>query len=740
MKIKLLFFAMMFSAASAFAQNYAYISGYITDITNGTPIANQSVYVYADSSYSNSTPAGFTFFNTVYTDINGFYYDSIPLSDNMGGVYSQGSLFVYTYDCNSNYSIDTVTFLTGLYNLTANFSICRSCSATVAVNADSTNIFSYDFSTAAADSIVSWTWNFGDSTATSSLANPSHTYLAAGQYNACLTYTTSFGCSNSICNVVHAGSTGCNPYFAYSATLLTVNFTDYSSTDSGIITQWLWTFGDSTTSNLQNPTHTYSADGNYTVSLTITSSSGCSNSYYSYFNVSSVAPMVDDYGCDAGFSVNTTSSNSFDFYDESFANINNTDQIVSWSWTFGDGSTSNLQSPSHIYSVPGAYQVGLTIFTAEGCSSYLDVSVDSDTILYGACQSDFELLYDQSQPFTYNILEASMTEDPNQVIVSYLWDLGDGTSTNVANPPAHTYSLPGVYQLSLTITTVTGCVSKYTENLVVDSACYMYLIASSIINETAVGTSDGAINLNVIGTAPFTFSWSNGATTQDVSGLTAGYENVWVTDAAGCQSWGTFNILTQSDSSNWVYTDTLVNIDYADTCFNFVPASAEIYGYTFPGGDTISITWIVYDSTATLHVFVTATYSFDSTSLGYYTALLSINCDSTRSIHSLTLFSDQIYIRGLTATGISSVETADKNVSVYPNPVTDMLNISFALPKSDKISIDILNAVGQVVQSENVNNDGGAKVVKINTTSLAKGIYFIKLAANEQIITRKFIK
>lgn len=59
----------------------------------------------------------------------------------------------------------------------------------------------------------------------------------------------------------------------------TIQFTDISTSNIGSVASWAWTFGDGTTSTLQNPVHTYASTGVYSVSLTITDNSGCTNSF-----------------------------------------------------------------------------------------------------------------------------------------------------------------------------------------------------------------------------------------------------------------------------------------------------------------------------------------------------------------------------------------------------------------------------------------------------------------------------
>ncbi|NOT93104.1 PKD domain-containing protein [Ferruginibacter sp.] len=124
-----------------------------------------------------------------------------------------------------------------------------------------------------------WKWDLGNGTI-SFLQNPSVTYFNPGQYNIKLVVYDANGDSNVVIKsqyitvnaapaVAFTGSplTGCFP--------LPVNFTDQSTPGSGTITSWQWDFGDGASSNTQNPSHTYTASGNYNVTLRLTNSVGC---------------------------------------------------------------------------------------------------------------------------------------------------------------------------------------------------------------------------------------------------------------------------------------------------------------------------------------------------------------------------------------------------------------------------------------------------------------------------------
>lgn len=141
---------------------------------------------------------------------------------------------------------------------------------------------------------------------------------------------------------------------------LAVTFTDASTNAP---TSWSWNFGDGGTSTLQNPSHTYTAAGSYTVVLTATNAYGSDSetkTNYITVTVPNTNPPV------AAFSGTPTSGNiplTVVFTDAS------TNNPTSWSWDFGDGGTSTAQNPSHTYTVAGSYTVTLTATNAYGSDS-----------------------------------------------------------------------------------------------------------------------------------------------------------------------------------------------------------------------------------------------------------------------------------------------------------------------------------------------------------------------------------
>lgn len=141
-----------------------------------------------------------------------------------------------------------------------------------------------------------------------------------------------------------------------------VQFTDETMVLSGSIQSWHWDFGNGTSSPLQHPTSTYTQPGSYNVTLTVTSSDGCSDVVSMLVEISEV-PI-------AGFSVTAMDNEgTFSFTDESIGGS-------SWSWDFGDDiGSSTVQNPAYQYSEDGLYTVTQYVTNEFGCMDSTQVVI-----------------------------------------------------------------------------------------------------------------------------------------------------------------------------------------------------------------------------------------------------------------------------------------------------------------------------------------------------------------------------
>lgn len=271
----------------------------------------------------------------------------------------------------------------------------------------------------------SFTWNYGDGSPVANAVSPTHAYSSAGAYTVTLR-DTMFQWSG-LCVVdtsFQFQTTSPTASFTGSGPSLTQTFTDGSSAANS----WLWDFGDGSTSTLQNPSHTYSVGGVYTVCLTVTNPCGTDSSCQ-IFSVACQTPI-------ASFSESLIAVGTYQFTDLSTA-------ATSWSWDFGDGfGFSSVQNPTYNYSTPGTYTVTLIVTNVCG----------ADTIT----QQVTVTCPPPTGGFTYNVTGTSVTFTNTSVLGSfYSWTFGDG-NTSVSQNPSHTYASGGTYTVTLIVSNVCG--------------------------------------------------------------------------------------------------------------------------------------------------------------------------------------------------------------------------------------------------------------------------------------------
>jgi len=293
------------------------------------------------------------------------------------------------------------------------------------------------FTDATTGNVTGWVWNFGDGT-TSAVQSPSHTYTSAGSYTVTLTATGPGGSSSitastpitvippaPVANFAMTPASGSAP--------LTVTFTNSTT---GTVTAWAWDFGDGTGSTAKSPSHSYGSPGSYTVTLAATGPGGSSTMTASTpITVTAPAPVAD-------FAMTPTSGVaplSVAFTDAT------TGIVTSWAWSFGDGTTSADQNPTHTFSTPGSYTVKLTA-TGPGGSTTKKASTPIKAN-WPAPQASFTM-----SPASGTVpLKVAFTNTTTGKVTAWAWDFGDGTSAT-GKSPKHTYATPGSYTVTLTAT------------------------------------------------------------------------------------------------------------------------------------------------------------------------------------------------------------------------------------------------------------------------------------------------
>ena len=320
-----------------------------------------------------------------------------------------------------------------------------------------------NFLNASTGTITSYAWTFGDGT-TSTAANPSKVYSAAGTYTVNLTVTGPGG-SNTQTRTNYIAVTALAPPVAqFTGTPtsgqgpLTVSFTN---TSTGSITSYAWTFGDGTTSTAANPVKAYSAAGNYTVSLTVTGpGGGNTQTRTNYVTVTPPAPV-------AQFTATPTSGvapQTVNFTSTS------TGSITSYAWTFGDGTTSTAANPTKVYSAAGNYTVSLTVTGPGGSNTQTRTNYITVTTAAGAPVAQFIAA---TKTWGKPRLTVPFTNMSTGNITSYAWNFGDGTTSAAANP-TKVYSAVGTYTVSLKVTGPGGSNTQIRNNYITVETNHFY--------------------------------------------------------------------------------------------------------------------------------------------------------------------------------------------------------------------------------------------------------------------------
>jgi gliding motility-associated-like protein len=431
----------------------------------------------------------------------------------------------------------------------------------------------------ALDVITSWFWDFGDGF-TSSLQFPSHTYPLQGTYTVKLFITTSTGCTDSLVipNAVRVGtkpvadfSLAPNPVCARQP----VQFTDLSIPAD----EWIWDFGEGGSSSVQNPVHNYQDTGYFNVTL-IATNNGCPDTAIKT-NIIQVLPPI------ARFTPvpNCLNRLEFTFTDQSVVPL-------TWSWDFGDATTSTAQNPVHVFPALGSYNVRL-IVTNGGCADTMiqTIRTVNETPQFTAdnttlCKNAF---------ITFQVSNITL---PN--IVSYWWNFGDGnTQSTPVSVIGHTYITSGTYTVTLATTDINGCTDT------VRRTNYIR-INGPVANFTATNTS---------GCTGLTTTFNNLSTSDGVNAITGWqfnfgdgniqnfsappFQHVYntagnysvqliVTDAAGCRDSITLpNIINATDPvPNFNTADTLTCPGATANFSNTSTGNTLLYNWSFGDGNT----------------------------------------------------------------------------------------------------------------------------------------------------------
>jgi PKD repeat protein len=524
----------------------------------------------------------------------------------------------------------------------------------------------YNFSTSA-DTSFQIAWNFGDNTPVVLADAPTHQFASSGTYNVCCYVTTTCG-TDTICTSV----TVCiNSVAGFSANAngATASFTDNTTSQP---THWLWDFGDnSPADSSQNPSHTYTQSGTYTVCL-ISGNNCSSDTFCSSLTI--CLPTTSAYS-------STVNGGTASFTDQSQS------EVVAWAWDFGDGSpVDNTQNPSHTYTANGTYQVCL--IANSNCSA--DTVCNTVTIC---------LPVTASFTSSVNLNTVSFTETSTNATL-WVYDYGDGSPLDTVQNGQHTYAMNGDYLVCITAIsscttatfcdTVTICMPAVANfSFVEGSASYLFTDSSSNATSWSWDFGDGS----PLDTAqnPTHFYQQNGVYTVCL-------------------------VVTNACSSD-TFCTTLTNCMFAMSA-SFVSSGTGLnYAFTNTSTNAASYFWDFDDNGAT-STMPTPTHTF-SFSGQHIVCLTVINLCGDSVTYCDTVLAQVV--------GMNE-NTLQAAVSLYPNPMSEnaVLLVNMA-GHNGTYTLELMDVSGKVVRTETgMMNEAHY----IGRSNLAAGIYAYRVIQN----------
>jgi len=282
-------------------------------------------------------------------------------------------------------------------------------------------------------------WNFGDG-GSSIINNPQHIYYNEGYYDVTIYAQSVDGCKDTLQRLEYI-------HFQYPTADFISNIqgicpndqVQFSNISDGIGITSTWDFGDGSQSFQINPSHSFTANGLFDISLLITDSFNCTNNMVLVNHIEVLKPTANF--ITAGISSNCPPLIS------NFSDSSSTD-VVNWEWIFSGGGSSFLANPSHLFSVSGTFDVTLIVENFFGCK---------DTLVQNG-------LVNISGPIgSFSISDSLICKGDSVLFIplvmntdNFLWDFGNGM-LSTDSFPSLIYVTDGEFIPSLIITNSSGC-------------------------------------------------------------------------------------------------------------------------------------------------------------------------------------------------------------------------------------------------------------------------------------------
>ncbi|MEO5684579.1 MAG: PKD domain-containing protein [Chitinophagaceae bacterium] len=272
-----------------------------------------------------------------------------------------------------------------------------------------------------------------------------------------------------------------------------VLFTNTVNSGGRPVIKYLWDFADGSTADSSNPAHTYTVNGSYAVKFAAITDIGCLSDTVSQ-TVNVFQPPTASFALQAAACLNKTVT----FNDNSTATGGA--NIVKWYWNFGDNSAALTKTDNsavqHTYTKTGVYNITLQVEINSGCKSIVKtIPVNVNYLPVVNFSSPDICLSDPVAQF----YDSSSIADNSQAAFTYVWDFGNGLTDNQKNGKGR-FTVSGIYDVKLTVTSKDGCAKDTTKKFTVNGAVPVAVFS---VNNTGALCSNKAISITDASTVDF---------------------------------------------------------------------------------------------------------------------------------------------------------------------------------------------------------------------------------------------
>lgn len=315
------------------------------------------------------------------------------------------------------------------------------------------------------------------------------------------------------------------------------------------------------------------------------------------FEICADHPLMDD--CEASFEAENVDSLQVQF--TAYFEAQDSAAAFSWLWDFGDGNTSTEENPLHTYDNDGLYEATLTIISETGCEAS-----STEHVCVGGYQSnpECEAWFEVNNIDSLTVQFTSYFESQDSAaVISWLWDFGDGNTSTEENP-TYDYAAAGVYEVTLTIVSETGCEASSTEHVCVgevdpdDPDCSLEPVVVQIDSLTFAFSVEFN-TLDSAGAVSWIWDFGDGNTSTDENPVHTYDQDgfyivtIVVTSATDCEAELSFPLFTDTPPSS----DCAAYIEYEDLDSLTFVFNSEVFGLTGDQVGVLSYFWDFDDGT-----------------------------------------------------------------------------------------------------------------------------------------------